>query len=86
MRCAPAGSRTGKLLPFALTAVLLALAARGGGSAPPPSGGPPSGQPPPRPQPPGAGGFTPDHESVVAFPALLHGGSPGKAQGEPSQR
>ena len=61
-----------------LAASLLALSACGGGSggAPPPSGGPPVGQPPPRPEPPGEGGFTPDREIVVGFPALLHGGSP----------
>ncbi len=72
MRRAPAASR--KLLPCALTAILLAVSACSGGSggAPLPS----SGQPPPQPEPPGVGGFTPDREIVVAFPALLAGGLP----------
>ena len=83
MRRAPAGPcAPGKLLHCALVAALLALAAcGGGGGAPPPPGGPPPGgqpppQPPPGPEPPGAGGFVPDRETVVGFPALLHGGSP----------
>ena len=69
-RRGPAAS--GKLLCCLLTAVLLGLSACGGGGAPPPSGG----QPPPQPEPPGEGGFVPDREIVVAFPALLEGRLP----------
>ena len=79
MRRTPAGLRAhDKLLCCALVAALLALAAcgGGGGGSPPPSGGPPPDQPPPRPEPPGEGGFVPDRETVVGFPALLQGGSP----------
>ncbi len=67
------------LLLCVLAAALLALTACGGGdggSPPPPGRGQPPPQPPPRPEPPGDGGFTPDRERVVGFPALSQGGSP----------
>ena len=64
---------SGKLMPCLLTAVLLALSACGGGGG---GVGVSDHQPPPPPEPPGEGGFTPDREIVVAFPALLEGGLP----------
>ena len=71
----PSSLRT--LLLCGLAASLLAVSAcSGGGGAPPPPGGQPPPQPPPQPEPPGEGGFTPDREIVVGFPALLQGGSP----------
>ena len=70
----PVASR--KLLLPALAAVLLCLSACGGGGSgsPPPSM--PAQPPPDDGPPPGPGGFVPDREVVVSFPALLQGGTP----------
>ncbi len=55
---------------FLLASLLLSLGACGGGGG---SGSPPP--PPPPPPPPADGGFTPNREGTVGFPAAFRGGS-----------